>query len=122
MPDGLPTFPRHAARDWSGLADFLAEYLGSVCAPVARSDYDRSLMHSALGVARSIELFRQIGDVPEQDDLDDMEVVLGHQPRNRKVGTTRSQNLVEQPPAEARKILFGCFPARNGGDNTFGRR
>jgi hypothetical protein len=89
-----PVIPEVAAPVRGDLARYLVEHLETLCLPIADDEYEQFLMRGAVGVARAVEVEHAIGRQLEDDDLDDMEAVLGDRPSDREAGLAQLDQLV----------------------------
>ena len=96
-----PVLPEVVSTNRTPLHDFLVEHLEVTCAPLATDEYGRYLLSGAVGVAGALRLLDQVGAQLDDDDLDDMEVVLGVRPADRADGDVRLAALVADEAAAA---------------------
>jgi hypothetical protein len=105
-----PELPKRAASGRSSISLFLVEYLEKLCFPLAKGDaYNQYLMRGAVGLARAVECQTRYGARLERDNLQDMEILLGHSTTDFEVGMTLLAELIGSDHATRTKDILWLF-------------
>jgi aminoglycoside phosphotransferase (APT) family kinase protein len=104
-----PDLPDPPAAQYPLLGDYLVEYLGLKCEPVATDDAGRFHIKSAAAIARSVLLESKVGGELLGADLDDMGAVLGRRPDSRDDGLARLSEIVADDPSHQLERLIWLF-------------
>lgn len=104
-----PELPDPPAAQYPSLGDYLVEYLGLKCEPVATDDAGRFHISSAAAIARSVLLESKLGGELLDADLDDMGAVLGRRPDSRDDGLARLSEIVAAGPSHQLERLIWLF-------------